>query len=183
MVWVPAGTFTMGSDAFYPEEAPVQEVSLDGFWMDEHPVTVAEFRRFVDDTGHVTLAELAPDAADYPDALPDLLVAGSLVFRPTRGPVNLNDYRNWWHWTPGAYWRRPEGPESNVGGRELHPVVHIAYADALAYARWAGKELPGEAEWEREADWTARYSRGATSSRPRAGSWPTRGRASSPGRT
>ena len=83
--------------------------------------------------------------------MPDLLVAGSLVFRPTRGPVNLNDYRNWWHWTPGAYWRRPEGPESNVGGRELHPVVHIAYADALAYARWAGKELPGEAEWERAA--------------------------------
>jgi sulfatase modifying factor 1 len=151
MVWVPAGTFAMGSDDFYPEEGPVREVSVDGFWMDEHPVTVAEFRRFVDDTGHVTLAELAPAAADYPDAEAELLVPGSLVFRPSRGPVNLNDYRNWWEWTPGAYWRRPEGPESNIGGRELHPVVHIAYADALAYARWAGKELPGEAEWERAA--------------------------------
>jgi sulfatase modifying factor 1 len=151
MVWVPGGTFAIGSEDFYPEEAPVREVSVDGFWMDEHPVTVAEFRRFVDDTGHVTLAERAPAAADYPDAEPDLLVPGSLVFAPTRGPVDLSDYRNWWNWTPGAYWRRPEGPESNAGGRELHPVVHIAYADALAYARWAGKELPGEAEWERAA--------------------------------
>jgi formylglycine-generating enzyme len=151
MVWVPGGPFAIGSEDFYPEEAPVREISVDGFWMDEHPVTVAEFRRFVDDTGHVTLAERAPAAADYPDAELELLVPGSLVFRPTRGPVDLNDYRNWWNWTPGAYWRRPEGPESNAGGRELHPVVHIAYADALAYAHWAGKELPGEAEWERAA--------------------------------
>ncbi len=151
MVWVPRGTFAMGSADFYPEEGPVREVSVDGFWMDEHPVTVAEFRRFVDDTGHVTLAELAPAAADYPDAEPELLVPGSLVFQPTHGPVDLNDYRNWWHWTPGAFWRRPEGPESNIGGRERHPVVHVAYADALAYAHWAGKELPGEAEWERAA--------------------------------
>jgi sulfatase modifying factor 1 len=151
MGWVPAGTFAMGSADFYPEEAPVRQVPVNGFWMDEHPVTVAEFRRFVDDTGHVTLAELAPSAADYPDADAALLVPGSLVFRPTRGPVDLRDYRNWWHWTPGAFWRRPEGPESNVGGRERHPVVHIAYADALAYADWAGKELPSEAEWERAA--------------------------------
>jgi sulfatase modifying factor 1 len=148
---VPAGTFAMGSEDFYPEEAPVREVSVDGFWMDEHPVTVAEYRRFVDASGYLTLAEQAPDAADYPDAMPDLLVPGSLVFRPTGGPVDLRDYRNWWHWTPGAFWRRPEGPDSNVGGREHHPVVHLAYADALAYAGWAGKELPGEAEWERAA--------------------------------
>jgi formylglycine-generating enzyme required for sulfatase activity len=151
MGWVPAGTFAMGSEDFYPEEAPVRELSIDGFWIDEHPVTVAEFRRFVDDTGHVTLAELAPSAADYPDAEADLLVPGSLVFAPTRGPVDLRDYRNWWNWTPGAFWRRPEGPRSNVGGRERHPVVHVSYGDALAYARWAGKELPTEAEWERAA--------------------------------
>jgi sulfatase modifying factor 1 len=151
MAWVPAGTFAMGSADFYPEEAPVREVSVDGFWIDEHPVTVAEFRRFVGDTGHITFAELAPAAADYPDADPELLVPGSLVFRPTGGPVDLRDYRNWWHWTPGAFWRRPEGPKSNVGGRERHPVVHISYADALAYAHWAGKELPTEAEWERAA--------------------------------
>ncbi len=151
MSWIPAGTFAMGSTQFYPEEGPVRRVSVDGFWIDEHPVTVAEFRRFVDDTGHVTLAEVAPSAADYPDADPELLVAGSLVFRPTRGPIDLRDYRNWWHWTPGAFWRRPEGPESNVGGRERHPVVHISYADALAYAQWAGKSLPTEAEWERAA--------------------------------
>jgi sulfatase modifying factor 1 len=151
MGWVPPGTFAMGSDDFYPEEGPVRDVSVDGFWIDEHPVTVAEFRRFVDATGHVTLAELAPAAADYPDADPELLVPGSLVFRPTRGPVDLRDYRNWWEWTPGAFWRRPEGPDSNVGGRERHPVVHISYADALAYAHWAGKELPTEAEWERAA--------------------------------
>lgn len=122
MMWVPAGTFAMGSEDFYPEETPIRKVSVDGFWMDEHPVTVAEFRRFVDDTGHVALAELAPSAADYPDADAELLVPGSLVFAPSRGPVDLRDYRNWWNWTPGAFWRRPEGPGSNVGERERHPV-------------------------------------------------------------
>ncbi len=148
MRWVPAGTFAMGSEDFYPEERPVHRAELDGFWVDEHPVTVAEFRRFVKATGHVTWAERSPDPADYPDADPELLVPGSLVFRPTSGPVDLRDVRNWWQWTPGAFWRAPEGPGSNAGGRELHPVVHVAPEDAEAYARWVGKQLPTEAQWE-----------------------------------
>jgi formylglycine-generating enzyme required for sulfatase activity len=151
MVWIPEGEFLMGSEQFYPEERPVRRLSVDGFWMDEHPVTVAEFRRFVKATGYVTWAEVAPDAADYPGAEPDALVPGSLVFHRTAGPVDLDDYRNWWRNVPGAYWRRPEGPGSNIGGRERHPVVHIAFADAEAYASWAGKALPTEAEWEHAA--------------------------------
>ncbi len=138
----------MGSDAFYPEERPVHDVTVDGFWMDDHQVTVAEFRRFVKATGHVTVAERALDAAEYPDADPDLLVPGSLVFRPTRGPVDLDDYRNWWHWVPGAQWRHPEGPGSDLPGATAIPVTHVAYEDATAYAAWAGKTLPTEAEWE-----------------------------------
>lgn len=148
MSWIPGGTFWMGSEDFYPEERPVHQVHVDGFWMDTHPVTVAEFRRFVKDTGHVTVAETAPDPADYPDADPTDLVPGSLVFTPPSGPVSLDDYRQWWSWVPGADWRHPEGPDSNAGGRERHPVTHVAYSDALAYARWAGKELPTEAQWE-----------------------------------
>jgi formylglycine-generating enzyme len=148
MVELPGGTFRMGCDRFYPEERPVREVSVEGFRIDRHPVTVAEFRRFVKETGHVTWAEQAPAAEDYPDADPSLLVPGSLVFRKTAGPVDLRDYRNWWTWGPGADWRHPEGHGSNVGGRELHPVTHVAYADAVAYAEWAGKALPTEVEWE-----------------------------------
>jgi formylglycine-generating enzyme len=151
MAWVPGGEFLMGSQDFYPEEGPVREVSVEGFWIDEHPVTVAEFRRFVTATGHVTTAELAPTAEDYPDADPELLVPGSLVFHQPPGPVSLDDFRQWWQWTPGAFWRRPEGPGSHTGGRERHPVVHVSYTDAAAYAAWAGKQLASEAEWERAA--------------------------------
>jgi formylglycine-generating enzyme len=151
MVWVPGGGFLMGSDDFYPEERPVHRVEVDGFWMDSHPVTNAEFRRFVKATGHVTAAEHPPDPADYPDADPELLVPGALVFRPTSGPVDLRDWRNWWAWVPGADWRHPEGPGSTLHGRDRHPVTQVAYADALAYAAFTGKALATEAEWERAA--------------------------------
>jgi formylglycine-generating enzyme len=148
MRWIPGGTFAMGSEDFYPEERPVHRVSVNGFWMDEHPVTAAEFRRFVRETKYVTVAERPLDAEHYPDADPDLLVPGSLVFRKTRGPVNLDDYRNWWEYVPGAHWRRPGGPGTTINGRDHHPVVQVASEDAEAYAAWTGKELPTEAEWE-----------------------------------
>ena len=145
---MPGGTFSMGSEDFYPEEGPVHRVSVDGLWIDEHPVTVGEFRRFVRATGYVTLAERPLDPAQYPGADPALLVPGSLVFRKARGPVDLRDYRNWWQYVPGASWHRPEGPGSDAYTRGRHPVTHVAYEDAQAYADWAGKELPSEAEWE-----------------------------------
>ena len=148
MVWIPGGEFQMGSEEFYPEEAPVHTARVAGFWMDEHPVTVAEFRRFIKATGHVTVAERAPEAADFPDADPEQLVPGSLVFTPPDRPVSLDDFRAWWSWVPGAQWRHPEGPRSTLHGLDLHPVTHVAYPDAAAYAGWAGKALPNEAEWE-----------------------------------
>lgn len=151
MVWVPEGAFLMGSADYYPEERPVHRVSVDGFWMDEHAVTVAEFRRFVRATGHVTVAERPPVPAQYPGAAPDVLVPGSLVFTQPDGPVDLSDPRNWWSWVPGAQWRHPEGPGSSIDMRDRHPVTHVAYEDAAAFAAWAGKALPSEAEWERAA--------------------------------
>ena len=138
----------MGSEEFYPEERPVRKVAVDGFWMDACTVTATQFRRFVRDTGYVTVAERPLSAADYPDADPDLLVPGSLVFHKTAGPVDLEDYRHWWQYLPGASWRRPGGKGSTINGRDHHPVVHVAYEDVVAYADWADKELPTEAEWE-----------------------------------
>ena len=148
MTWIEGGEFAMGSADFYPEEEPVHQVAVSGFWIDRQPVTIADFRRFVKATGHVTNAERTPDAAEYPDADPDLLVPGSLVFQQTQGPVDLSDYRNWWVWMPGADWRHPEGPGSSITGRERHPVTHVAHEDAAAYAQWTGRELSTEAEWE-----------------------------------
>jgi sulfatase modifying factor 1 len=149
MVWVPGGTFTMGSEDWYPEERPAHPVTVDGFWMDDHQVTVAEFRRFVKATGYVTTAERPLDPADFPDNRdPSLLVPGSLVFQGTRGPVRLDDYRQWWAYVPGASWRHPSGPESTLDGLDRHPVTHVAFEDVEAYATWAGKAIPTEAEWE-----------------------------------
>lgn len=141
----------MGSDDFYPEEGPVREVEVTGFAMQRGPVTVAQFALFVEDTGYVTVAERPPDPAEYPDADPSLLVAGSVVFHPTPGPVPLNDPGRWWVYVPGASWRHPWGPTSDNSQRADHPVTHVAYEDAEAFARWAGGELPSEVEWERAA--------------------------------
>ena len=148
MSWIPSGSFLMGSEDFYPEERPVRRVETDGFWIDERPVTVAEFRRFVKATGYMTVAERPLDPAQYPDADPDALVPGALVFRRAAGPVDLRDYRLWWAYVPGAAWQRPEGPGSDTYTRGRHPVTQVAFEDAQAYAAWAGKELPTEAEWE-----------------------------------
>ena len=151
MVWIPGGTFLMGSDHHYPEEAPAHQASVEGFWMDRTPVTNAQFQKFVKATGHITLAEQPADPALYPDALPERLAPSSIVFVPPAGPVGLADPYQWWQYVPGANWRHPEGPGSSIKGRESHPVVHVAYGDAVAYAAWAGKNLPSEAEWERAA--------------------------------
>jgi len=148
MIFIPGGTFAMGSDSYYPEEAPVHPVAVDGFWIDRTPVTNAAFAGFVSATGYVTLAEKPPRAEDYPGADPAMLQAGSLVFTPPRHAVPLNNPGHWWRFVFGACWSAPEGPGSDLAGRGDHPVVHIAQEDARAYAAWAGKELPTEAEWE-----------------------------------
>ncbi|MGU3493054.1 formylglycine-generating enzyme family protein [Xanthobacteraceae bacterium A53D] len=148
MVSIPGGTFLMGSNDHYPEEKPVHRVTISDFEIDETPVTNAQFRAFVEATGHVTFAEIAPDPADYPGAKPEMLKAASLVFAPPDHPVNLKDFGQWWEFRPRANWRRPYGIGSSIKGLDAHPVVHVAYRDAEAYAAWAGKELPTEAEWE-----------------------------------
>jgi sulfatase modifying factor 1 len=148
MVMVPGGVFRMGSDRHYPEEAPVHRAKVDRFWIDRTPVTNRQFAAFVDATRYRTVAEIIPDPKHYPGALPDMLYAGSLVFSPPQRPVDLRDWSQWWTFLKGADWRHPYGPASSIGGLDDHPVVHVAFADALAYARWVGKELPTEAEWE-----------------------------------
>lgn len=158
MVWVPGGEFSMGSED--PRESlcggpeamddarPIHRVAVDGFWMDATEVTNAEFARFVEATGYLTVAERVPRPEDFPGAAPELLVPGAIVFTPPDHPVPLDSFFQWWAYVPGASWRHPLGPGSDLTGRENHPVVQVAYEDAEAYARWAGKRLPTEAEWE-----------------------------------
>ncbi|WP_102141811.1 formylglycine-generating enzyme family protein [Mycobacterium hubeiense] len=148
LVDLPGGSFRMGSTSFYPEETPVHTVSVAAFAIEKHPVTNAQYAEFVDDTGYVTVAERPLDPALYPGVPPEDLQPGGLVFRPTSGPVDLRDWRQWWDWAPGACWRHPFGPTSTIDDRLDHPVLQVAYADAAAYAEWAGRRLPSEAEWE-----------------------------------
>jgi formylglycine-generating enzyme required for sulfatase activity len=148
MVWIPGGTFRMGSEKHYPEERPVHRVTVDGFWMDKHPVTNERFARFVAATSQVTFAEIPPNPSDYPGALPEMLYAGSLVFFKPEGPVDRGNIGHWWQYARGADWRHPRGLDSSIEGLEHHPVVHVAFGDAEAFAKWEGKALPTEAEWE-----------------------------------
>jgi formylglycine-generating enzyme required for sulfatase activity len=148
LVDLPGGSFRMGSTDFYPEEAPVHTVSVAPFAIERHPVTNAQFAEFVSATGYVTVAERPLDPADFPGVPLDELTPGALVFQPTNGPVDLRDWRQWWTWGAGACWRHPFGAGSSIDARLDHPVVQVAYPDAAAYAAWAGRRLPSEAQWE-----------------------------------
>ena len=148
MVWIPGGEFLMGSDRHYPEEAPAHRVRVGGFWIDKFTVTNADFTRFVEATGHVTVAEKPANPDDYPGAKPEMLAPSSSMFKKPPGPVDMNNHYNWWVYVKGANWRHPRGPASSIKKLADHPVVHVAYEDVEAYAKWAGKEIPTEAEWE-----------------------------------
>lgn len=169
MVWVPGGEFIMGSDAehAHPNERPAHRIKVSAFWMDEHPVTNAQFAEFVRATGYITTAERIPDWEELKKQLPEgterpapeLLQPGSLVFTPPSHPVDLRDMSGWWSWTVGASWKHPQGPHSSIEGKELYPVVQLSWDDANEYAKWAGKRLPTESEWEYAAWGGARGTR------------------------
>ena len=148
MIWIPAGTFVMGGQDDAPDNKPLHSATLDGFWMDKTEVTNQQFEVFVSATGYKTVAERKPDAKDFPGVPEDKLVPGAAVFTPPLGPVSLDEHLIWWRYVPGADWRHPGGPETNLKGRETHPVVNTCWDDAAAYAKWAGKSLPTEAQWE-----------------------------------
>jgi len=177
MVWIAGGTFRMGSDHHYPEEAPAHKVKVSGFWISKYTVTNAEFRRFVDATGYVTVAERPANPEDYPGAKPELLAPASVMFKKADGPVDLRNPYNWWTYVAGANWRHPRGPHGSIDNLLDHPVVHVAFEDAQAYAKWQGQELPTEAEWEfaarggldaAEFTWGDEYMPGG---RPMANTW------------
>jgi len=151
LVWIPPQTAVLGSERHYAEEGPVRRVGVDGFWIQSHQVTNTDFAEFIAATGYLTIGERPLNPADYPGAPEENVQPGSMVFTRTRGPVDLRHLNLWWTWTPGASWRHPVGPHSSIDKRADHPVVHVAYEDAEAYASWAGLSLPTEAEWETAA--------------------------------